>query len=189
MMRDREPLPTPQSISCSASTSQSTFVVWPKWKVEYPTVSITKTSGSSQASGQVRSGSSGFTSRMSQTPNSSMLRTHTMRISQLVKVVTARRFIQKLEKKCCKSLPTSSRVQSCLTISNTTTSRRNSGFKKWYKSRSSASDRWRESQSAIRSSKRNLSTLKTQKPSRKSKSLGQQLSSSQWFGKRKSEKP
>ena len=99
-MRDREPLPTLQSTSCSVSTSPSTFVVWPKWKVEYPTVSITKIYGSSQASGQVRSGSSGFTSRMFQTPSSFTSRTHTTRTSQLAKVVTARRSIQKLEKKC-----------------------------------------------------------------------------------------
>lgn len=115
-----------KSISSSAWTSPSTSVVSQRWRAESTTSKSIRTFGSKMENGQDRSTLNGFKSKISQTLSSSTLRTLWTRTDLPAKVETAKRSIQKLERRCSSYSRLSDQRRSSSMISNSMMSRRNS---------------------------------------------------------------
>lgn len=115
-----------KSTSSSAWTSPNTFVVLQRWWAESTTSKSIKTFGSKMENGQDRSTLNGFRSKISQTLSSSTLRTLWTRTDLLAKVETAKKSIQKLERKCSSYFRLSDQQRSSSMISNSMMSKRNS---------------------------------------------------------------
>jgi len=115
-----------KSISSSAWTSPNTSVVLPRWRAESTTSKSIRTFGSKMENGQDQSTLNGFKSKISQTLSSFTLRTLWTRTDLPVKVETAKRSIQKLERKCSSYSRLSDQRRSSSMISNSMMSKRNS---------------------------------------------------------------